>query len=76
MSRYFPMTWSEWKGGVEATYQLREKLEARLAAGETLSEEDEVWLKAVRKATERYDRSGHKAAARGKGGKRGKSKTE
>ena len=71
------MTWSEWKDGVKAAYHLREQLEARLAAGETLSEEDEAWLKAVRRATERYDRSGHKAAAaRGKGGKRGKPKTE
>lgn len=44
MSRCFPLTWAEWKGGVDALYCIREPLEDRLAVGESLSEEEKTWL--------------------------------
>ena len=60
MSRYFPLTWAEWKGGVDALYRIGETLEDRLAVGESLSGREKTWLARARTATERYDRSGHK----------------
>ena len=60
MSRYFPLTWAEWKGGIEILYHIRETLEDRLAAGESLSEKEKTWLAGARKVIARYDRSGHK----------------
>jgi hypothetical protein len=60
MSRYFPLTWAEWKGGIEIVYCIRETLEDRLAAGGSLSKKEKTWLDIARNVTARYDRSGHK----------------
>jgi hypothetical protein len=51
---------AEWKGGIEILYRIRETLEDRLAAGESLSEKEKTWLDMARNVTTRYDPSGHK----------------
>ena len=60
MSQHFPLSWAEWKEGTESLYLLQEILEAREAAGITLSKEEQSILKAARKVTAKYERSGHK----------------
>jgi len=63
MSQHFPLSWAEWRDGTEQMYLLQEILEARIAAGIMLSTEEQSILKAARKVTGRYDRSGHRKVA-------------
>ena len=60
MTQDFSESLSEWKGGVKEAYRLQETLEARLAAGETLSDSEARWLERVRLITEKYEKNGSK----------------
>ncbi len=60
MSQHYPLSWAEWKEGTESMYLLQEILEAREAAGIVLTREEQDILKAARKVTARYLRSGHR----------------
>jgi hypothetical protein len=60
MSQHFPLSWAEWQDGTENLYLLQEILEARMAAGIILSKEEQSILKAARKVTARYERSGRR----------------
>ena len=53
-------SWGEWRDGTEQMYLLQDILEARLAAGIVLFKEEQSILKAARRVTARYDRSGHR----------------
>lgn len=59
-SRNYPVSFGEWRDGTETMYILQETLEARLAAGITLSTEEQALLKAARRVTARYERNGHR----------------
>ena len=56
MTRDTPTNWSQWKGSVKEAYRLQATLEARLAAGETLTGSETRWLERVRLITERYEK--------------------
>ena len=58
--RNYPVSFGEWRDGTETMYLLQEALEARLAAGITLSAEEQALLKAARRVTARYERNGHR----------------
>jgi len=58
--RNYPVSFGEWRDGTETMYLLQEVLEARLAAGLTLSAEEQALLKAARRVTARYERSGRR----------------
>ncbi|HME07289.1 MAG TPA: hypothetical protein VKG25_09570 [Bryobacteraceae bacterium] len=58
--RNYPVSFGEWRDGTETMYLLEEVLEARLAAGLTLSDEEKSLLKAARRVTARYERNGRR----------------
>jgi hypothetical protein len=54
------MKWKEWQTLINEAYELKKDLEARQAAGETLSEKDNITLEVSRSFASRYTRDGHK----------------
>ena len=60
MKRRFLMKWETWAAGVQRAYNLKLDLEARVAAGEVLTESDQRMLGLFRVIVERYTESGHR----------------
>ena len=63
MSRYFPISWNEWKDGAQNVHDLVAILEARAEAGDALTEEQQSLLARLRSFAAKYDRNGHRKAA-------------
>lgn len=59
-NKRFLMTWDTWSAGVQRAYKLKLDLEARIAAGEVLTERDQRMLGVFRVIVERYSESGHR----------------
>jgi hypothetical protein len=60
VTKNFPMTWDDWKGGVENAYQALAEFEERIAQGEVLSNKDQLLLDRLREVTAKYPQSGQK----------------
>lgn len=56
----FPMTWNDWKGGVENAYQFLAEFEARIAQGEALLDQERILFQRLREVTVKYSPDGRK----------------
>jgi hypothetical protein len=63
VSRYFPISWNEWKEGAQNVHDLVAILEARAEAGDALTEEEQSLLASLRSVAAKYDRNGYRKSA-------------
>ena len=64
MAKHFPLTWSEWSGGVEKAFQFLEEMEELKARGVQPSEEDALMLPVITLMVAKYHRNGRRKERR------------